>query len=265
MTGALEICAHAAARADLEQIAALRKTRPDWAPADTPGHFLKYADEQTVVAVAAVDRAIQSHRQQIGELNRWSIVAAPRFVGRIGGVSTLERYGRGGGPAISPHLIPQHSLHSASGALSILLATRCPNLGVGGGADAVSEGFLTALTLPPHAGSHGVWLVCTAWDPEPVLNLEGECTNGPFCYAAALALQTTAQAQSCGRLQLSLNSQAAHSISHESKPAPSVPDLCAALDALAFGKSQNRRWSLAWGATLSLDLRADAIQRLAAA
>ena len=47
------------ARADLAAIAAMRKTLPAWAPKDTPGHFLKHADEQTVLAVAAVDQAIQ--------------------------------------------------------------------------------------------------------------------------------------------------------------------------------------------------------------
>jgi hypothetical protein len=263
---ALEICALGSSQADLPAIAGLRKTRPDWAPADTPGHFLKYADEQTVVAVAAVDRAIQANRDLVGELKNWSIVVAPRFVGRIGGVATLERFGRGGGPAISPHLIPQHSLHSASGALSILLASRCPNLGVGGGADAVTEGFLTALTLPPHSGSRGVWLICTAWDREPVQNLQGECTNAPTCYAVALALQSAAASHSYGRLQLDLNQQPSASPATNVAAAPSVPELCAAVDALSRGKSTaGFRWQLPWGATLALDLHAAAAQRLAAA
>jgi hypothetical protein len=263
---ALEICAVGSSQADLPTIAGLRKTRPDWAPQDTPGHFLKYADEQTVVAVAAVDRAIQANRAFVGELKSWSIVVAPRFVGRIGGVATLERFGRGGGPAISPHLIPQHSLHSASGALSILLASRCPNLGVGGGADAVTEGFLTALTLPPHSESRGVWLICTAWDPEPVLNLQGECTNLPTCYAVALALQSAAVNHSHGRLQLHVNHQAAASPAIGVAAAPSVPDLCAAVDAISRRKSTACfRWQLPSGASLALDLRAAAAERLAAA
>src|SRR6187399_2186108 len=111
------------ARADLAAIAAMRKKLPTWAPPDTPGHFLKYADEQTVLAVAA-----------------------------------LDRFGRGGGPAISPHVIPQHSLHSISGALSILLASRQPNFGIGGTAESLAEGLLAALTFPAN-GRTGTLLV----------------------------------------------------------------------------------------------------------
>jgi len=263
---ALEICALGTARADLQQIAALRKSLPTWAPQDTPGHFLKYADEQTVVAVAAVDQAIQADRASLGDLHRWAIVAAPRFVGRLGGVATLERFGRGGGPAISPHLIPQHSLHSASGALSILLASRCPNLGVGGGADAVSEGLLTALTLPAGSEARGLWLVCTAWNPEPVLNLQGECTNAPICYAAALAMQSAVEGEARGRLQLQVTPRDREPRSADAEvTSPSVAELCAAID----GRSQSSdagqfHWQLNWGATLTLDLRPPATQRLAA-
>src|SRR5438309_10402506 len=88
------------ARADLSSIAALRKAIPAWAPKDTPGHFLKYADEQTVVGVAALDRAITAGEQDATQYRDWPIIAAPRFIGRIDGTATLERVVGGGGPAI---------------------------------------------------------------------------------------------------------------------------------------------------------------------
>src|SRR5207248_10133193 len=114
MTNSGEACLYlsglGAARGDLPTIAALRKSLPAWAPKDTPGHFLKHADEQTVLAVAALDEAIRSSRCDVSDYQHWSIIAAPRFIGRIAGGVTLQRYTRGGGPAISPHLIPQHSL-----------------------------------------------------------------------------------------------------------------------------------------------------------
>src|SRR5262245_52423320 len=94
------------ARADLPAIAVMRKTLPDWAPTGTAGHFLKYADEQTVVAVAAVDRALSSLDRSSLRLSDWTIIGAPRYPGRIAGVSTLSRFSRDGGPAISPHVIP---------------------------------------------------------------------------------------------------------------------------------------------------------------
>src|SRR5438445_12006963 len=94
------------ARADLSSIAALRKSLPAWAPKDTPGHFLKHADEQTVLAVAALDEAIRSSDCDVSDYQQWSIIAAPRFIGRIAGGVTLHRFLRSGGPAISPHRIP---------------------------------------------------------------------------------------------------------------------------------------------------------------
>src|SRR5947208_9138075 len=102
----LNLCSFGTATADLAAIAALRKSIPAWAPKDTPGHFLKHADEQTVLAVAALDNAIQSSGRPTSDYSRWAIIAAPRFIGRMAGGSTLQRYSRGGGSAISPHLIP---------------------------------------------------------------------------------------------------------------------------------------------------------------
>src|SRR5262245_33464524 len=107
----LWVTAWGSARADLATIADMRKSLPSWAPPNTPGHFLKHADEQTVVAVASVDQAIRSHQFTADDYSNWAILAAPRFVGRVAGATILERFTRGGGPAISPHTIPQHSLH----------------------------------------------------------------------------------------------------------------------------------------------------------
>src|SRR6478609_201011 len=143
-------------QADLATIAGLRKKLPAWAPSDTPGHFLKHSDEQAVLAVAAVDQTISSAGLDARQFQNWSIIAAPRFIGRIAGVGTLARFGRGGGPAISPHVIPQHSLHSISGALSILLSSRQPNFGVGGTGDSLAEGLFAALTIPS-ANCAGAW------------------------------------------------------------------------------------------------------------
>src|SRR6186997_1501564 len=83
------------ARADLPAIAQLRKQLPDWVPADTPGHFLKHADEQTVLAVAAVDRAITACGTEASTFKQWTVIAAPRFIGRIAGCCTLDRFNRG--------------------------------------------------------------------------------------------------------------------------------------------------------------------------
>lgn len=242
------------ARADFAAIAGMRKKLPAWAPADTPGHFLKYSDEQTVLAVAAVDQAISSAGIDANRLQDWSIIAAPRFIGRIAGVATLARFDRGGGPAISPHVIPQHSLHSISGALSILLSSRQPNFGVGGTSDSLAEGLFAALTFPA-ASRAGVLLVTTAWEPEPQLDNEGNCTNAPVCHAVALALKAKAAASDCGFLQLSLNDGSidARRTVHWYENAAGLCNRLAALS--PGGPAGYFAWRLPWGATLVLEAR----------
>jgi hypothetical protein len=251
------------ARADLSAIAAMRKSLPAWAPPDTPGHFLKHADEQTVLAVAALDQAICSSGLQPDHYRDWSIIAAPRFIGRIAGVATLDRFSRGGGPAISPHLIPQHSLHSISGALSILLASRQPNFGVGGTADSLPEGLLAALTLPL-ANCAGTWLVSTGWDPEPQLDDQGRCQNAPACHAVALAFESAVKEQPCGQLRLMARGGPIES--HRNiRWSDSAAGLCEALAALTPGDpSAYFAWRMPWGATIVLETR-DMVAGLAAA
>jgi hypothetical protein len=251
------------AQADLPSIAGMRKSLPDWAPKGTPGHFLKHADEQTVLAVAAVDQAIRSSAMDPAEFRDWTIIAAPRFIGRLAGTSTLDRFSRGGGPAISPHVIPQHSLHSISGALSILLASHRPNFGVGGTADSLAEGLLASLTIPAD-GCTKTWLVSTAWDPEPQIDNAGQCTNSPVCHAVALALQSAAQSHNCGRLRLMLQSGPI-----ENRRAlcwyENAASLCQGLAALAPGGPAGCfAWRLSWGATLVLEV-CEALSTLPAA
>src|SRR6186713_743920 len=95
------VSAWGTARLALPEIEPLRKKLPEWAPAETAGHFLKYADEQTVAAVAVVDRAIQTGGIDPSERRNWAIIAAPRFLGRVAGPGVLDRYSRGGPQAVS--------------------------------------------------------------------------------------------------------------------------------------------------------------------
>jgi hypothetical protein len=253
MEASLQLRGFGTARADLTGIAALRKSLPAWAPPDTPGHFLKHADEQTVVAIAALDQGIRSAGLAPADHRDWAIVAAPRFIGRLAGTATLARFGKGGGPAISPHLIPQHSLHSISGALSILLASRQPNFGVGGTGDSLAEGLLAALTIPS-ANCAGAWLVATAWDPEPQVDAAGNCQDGPVCHALALALESATCNQACGRLHFAADSVAAEA--YREAACVNAAGLCQSLAALTPGGSAGRFvWHLPWGATIELEAR----------
>jgi hypothetical protein len=267
MTNSGEMCLHLSgwgtARADLKTIAALRKSLPAWAPQGTPGHFLKHADEQTVLAVAALDHAIQSAGRSAGEYCQWAIVAAPRFIGRVNGCVTLGRYSAGGGPAVSPHLISQHSLHSISGALSILLSSRQPNFGVGGTGNSLVEGLLTALTFSGPQNS-GAWIVATGWDPEPQLDDAGNCCNAPVCHAVALALRPAAEFSALGRLQFVAERGSAES-SHAFCWNEDAAGLCRRLTALPAGQAACFAWQLGSGGVLSLEATKAAANLRAAA
>ena len=52
-----------------------------------------------------------------------------------------------GGVAVSPHIVPQCSLHSLAGAVSVAFGMHGPNIGTSGGEHAVSEGLFTSLSL----------------------------------------------------------------------------------------------------------------------
>ena len=250
------------AQAEYAAIGPLRKQLPAWSAPGTAGHFLKHADEQTVVAVQAVDRAIREQQLDVRQHANWPIIAAPRFPGRLAGVDSLKRFTTGGGPALSPHLIAQHSLHSVSGALSVLIGSRGQNLGVGGGQDSLREGLLTALTMARPRGASGAWLVLTAYSPEPVIADDGTIQNEPVCQAAALAL-SFAGANHCGRLCLRSDVGTPAAI-YEERPL-ALAELVANLEQLAAGSSARFTWRLDWGATIALEVRRSAARMAAAA
>ena len=251
------------AQADLASIALLRKSLPAWKADGTAGHFLKHADEQTVVAVQAVDRAIRDHDLDAAGQRDWPIVAAPRFPGRLAGIDSLKRFKAGGGPALSPHLIAQHSLHSTSGALSVLLGSHGPNLGVGGGADSLREGLLAALTLVQMQAASGAWLVLTAWNSEPVIADDGTIQNTPTCQAVALALAAAGIGGACGRLSLRPDIGTPASI-YDERPLL-LAELFASLEALGPAGLARFSWRLDWGASINLEVRAVAARLAAAA
>src|SRR5262249_27654157 len=144
---AAEIRAHALVRMTREEIVAYRRLPgplPDGWGAIQPS-ALRYSDEQTIAAVAAGCRAPQGRSVgDRGSFEDWGILAAPRFLGRTSLVVALDRFREEGVWGVSPHLIPHFALHSQAGTLSLVLGTQGPNLGLGGGIHAASEGLLTA-------------------------------------------------------------------------------------------------------------------------
>jgi hypothetical protein len=183
--------------ADAQAVAALRTApSPPGVPA-LPVNFLKHADEQTVVGLSAVFQAIQNHGLAGEDFTDWAVVAAPRFFGRAILAAALRRFALEGAWGVSPHLIPHRSQHSLSGTISQALGIHGPNLGVGGGPSSASEAALVAASFVAKEHIPGLWVVLTAWDPEPTFS-EAAATsrNGlssptpSICKGVALALRT---------------------------------------------------------------------------
>jgi hypothetical protein len=165
-----------------------------------PLRFLRNADEQTVVGVAAVLRAIGDPALRDQRFAEWGVLAAPQFPGRLVGAAAFSKFQREGAATVSPHIIPQHSLHSLSGAVSVVLGMHGPNFGVGGGPEAMAEAFTAALTFLDHDTLAGLWLVLTGWDPEPVPDGSGSTSSESVCRGVALALVPAASQRRMLRL-----------------------------------------------------------------
>jgi len=192
-TAGCRIAGHALVECPLSGIAALRnRPAPAGAP-PLPPRFLRHADEQTVVGIHAVLEVIaQAGRPR--DLARHAVIAAPCQSGRLAAARTLGGLAAGGAGTVSPHIVPQCSLHSIAGAISVALGMHGAHLGVGGGPDALAEGLFAAATLVAGAGpatGSAAWLVATEWDEEPTLDAAGEALGDPLCRGLALELEPT--------------------------------------------------------------------------
>lgn len=202
----VNVTARATIAARLADIAALRDG--GWAESarPLPRRFLRHADEQTVVGMHAVLAAIgtlpASH-----SLAGNGVIAASCQAGRVAAAQTLVQAKRGGGVTVSTQIVPQGSLHSLAGAVSVGLGMHGPNIGVSGGPAAVSEGLLTAFSWLHGSGPVAcdtVWLVITGWDDEPALDADGQPTTDPVCRGVTLSVSRATAASSFGGQQLRL-------------------------------------------------------------
>jgi hypothetical protein len=153
-----------------------------------PAAFLKQAEDQTIVALAAVCEAMRRHDLTESSFSTWGVLGAPRFLGRVAMVSAIEKMRVEGAWGISPHLIPHRLLHALSGAVSLAFKFRGPNFGVGGGPSGVGEALLTAAAMLEGARLPGLWVVLTGFDPEPDTRAESGSGVEGRCISVALAL-----------------------------------------------------------------------------
>lgn len=181
---ACSILTHAVVEVRLSEIAALRDAPGPATAPPLPKRFLRYCDEQTVVGMAAVLRAIDRLPAPRPEFHEWGVLAASCQAGRIMGAAAVIGTRNIGSQGVSPHLVPQCSLHSPASAVSVALSMHGPHFGIGGGPEAFDEGLLAACSMvsQPH------WLILTAWETEPLLDAEGSPISDPICLGLAIAL-----------------------------------------------------------------------------
>ncbi len=209
-TIALGVAAYAALRAPADAIAALRQNPGVHAGGPVPPSLLRHSDEQTVVALAAVLRAIHEHGLGAASFTEWGVVAAPRFLGRSAFIATLQRFTAEGAWGVSPQVIPHRSLHSLAGTISQVLGARGPNLGAGGGVHGEEAAVLTVASLLALDDLPGVWAVFSGWEQEPVAQGGTETAIPSACAAAALALVRATRSQAGFRLSIMPGAAADH-------------------------------------------------------
>ena len=128
---------------------------------------------------------------------------------------------------------------------------------MGGGRNALDDAFLTVSTLFEPAATGGVWLVCTAWDPEPTLDREGTCTNEPVCHAFALAVSSSAAAGLRGTIRFDLSAPLLR-ICGECSQVPARLTVAHIVSQLIkFDQGQLPRglqWQMSWGGRIDLKL-----------
>jgi hypothetical protein len=185
------VAAHAAVRLAADELNRLRREPLPAVAEPLPASFLKHAEDQSVAAVTAVRRAIAARGWDDPRFGAWGAVAAVNFFGRQGIAQTIQRYAQEGPWAVSPHLIPQHSFHAASGVISQVWRMHGPNFGAGGGPCAATDAFLFGAAVLAERRVPGIWLVLTGHESEllPPANDQTPAGTGmPRCEAAALAL-----------------------------------------------------------------------------
>jgi hypothetical protein len=245
---AAAIMGHAYVETAASTLATLRDApSPSGAPA-LPARFLRHADEHTVVAMRSVLEAIAAGAA-VSANDRVAIVAAPCQSGRVLAARSLAQLAVGGAVTVSPHLVPQASLHSVAGAVSVAFGWHGPHLGVGGGPDALAEGLIAAATLlAAGSGCDAAWLIATDWQTEPSLDADGGPTGDPVCRSLAIALVPAAVA---GARPMLVLDPAAPAVDHASTI--DLATLARAITSMASaGEAEPWCAECPWGGTLTL-------------
>lgn len=232
------VAAYGIVRADAGALTQLRRQMPALPGEKLSLSLLKNADDQTVVALSAVLQAVGRMRYTAGMFRDWGAIAAPVMFGRDATHLALGRFRAEGAWGISPHMIPQHSLHAISGTISQVLHLHGPNFGVGGSHSSAFEAALVAASWIAEHRPRNFWLVLSAYEREKLPAL----TDEPSC-CEALALACVADAAELEvRLSFEPDQNALEPLS--------LGGLCEELEARAYHQA---RWTLPGVGTIELE------------
>jgi len=196
------IAALTVVRLSRAELAELRKQANSPTMLSAPRSLLRHTDDQTIAGITAVSRAIEEFELPRESSSEWGFVGCARLPGRSTFASSLEDFRREGARGTSMQIIPNCSQHSLSGTLSLLLNSRKPNFGVGGGFDCEGAALMAASTLLATARLPMVWCVLAEWTPEPDLLTSAPLEFDAHCIAAAFALVPSVEG-CLGRMSLS--------------------------------------------------------------
>ena len=256
---ACDVAARARVRIPLEAAAELRRCPVPGS--NLPATFLKHADEQSIVGLAAVYRAIHDHGLNPEGFHHWSVLGGSCALGRPTLASALQKFFEEGAWGVSPHLIPHRSLHSLSGTISHALKIHGANYGVGGGPSSPAETLLAAAAMLGTERVPGVWVVLTTLDPDAAPDRAGNLPPGTHLLGIALALTLPAAEPIGPRLCLRAGEPTALT-----GPPLDLPRLAALLDRLQGPSAGTLACEMDGGARLELKWPAttEAVRRDAA-
>ena len=161
---------HAVLRVEAGRLDEFRKAPPNAQGTALSAGFLKHVDAQTLLGMAAIDRALHDSPippdSPLRDLDRWGVIAAPRFLGRVTLTPVIANFHVEGAWGVSPHHVPHRSLHSFSGTVSQVFRMHGPNFGAGGGPGSEIEGLIAAASTLAGSALPGLWLAITRVEPE---------------------------------------------------------------------------------------------------
>jgi hypothetical protein len=192
-------------RAAGDELARLKRQPGSAIGVNLSATFLKHSDEQTVLGLATVLKAMSRRNRPAETYRNWGLVVGPKMFGRDSMAWVVQRFFTEGAWGVPPYIIPHGILHADSGTISQALALHGPNISVSGGPNACGEAMLIAASMLMDNSLPGLWLVLSAFGAEKIPD-DPAFADLP-CEAVALALTVVRGQESGGRGQESWGSE----------------------------------------------------------